>query len=184
MRFTFPHTKTFAHNFSRLLLLSRISDINEDNYSRNFRTTINIDVRKNRQTDREEATSEQTKATFFDNAFLVLWETDRARMCIGGSCTVTRRTREATDFQPGKHRLSLQPAGRWAIAPPLGRCRTATAAHRSPFSFPSLRLPSPPSLFPSSSSFASFIVQALLMASCRDGSTGKLGDRAPCESAL
>ena len=80
----------------------------------------------------------------------------RRRVCfslkkerVAGSCVITsqlrRQEKRRTDFQPGEHRLSPRPAGRWAIAPPpIARCRTTTGRRSpySPFSFPSLHLPS------------------------------------------
>lgn len=61
---------------------------------------------------------------------------------------VRGQEKRRTDFQPGGHRLSPQPAGRWVVAPlhtPIARsvCRTTTGRRSpcSPFSFPSLHLP-------------------------------------------
>lgn len=46
------------------------------------------------------------------------------------ACAHEGREKRRTDFQPGGHRLSSQPAGRWAVAPPpIG---SVPHHHRSP----------------------------------------------------
>lgn len=71
-----------------------------------------------------------------------------SRVLLYSYALVRGQEKRRTDFQPGEHRLSPRPAGRWAVAPlhaPIARsaCRTTTGRRSpcSPFSFPSLHLP-------------------------------------------